>query len=207
MKKAKFATLAATLLVAGGILTACGSDKKETESSSSEASSSKTEESSKSDAFTGATKGTDDFATLQKGFAANGAWLNAISKDIDASGETLTIDGEFEGDGKVARELAMYESDPKTHLPVKTFTLTVAKVEVNSPNFSLAQGTVKGDVYVNAEGFHFEGAAKLEGNLIFKTADLKTAFEKLAKQPTDEAAAQKEQENQGIVSGEIKVAE
>ncbi|MDR2465097.1 MAG: hypothetical protein LBD38_02320 [Streptococcaceae bacterium] len=206
MKKTKFITLAATALITAGVITACGSDKKE-DTSKSESSSSKVEESSKAEAFTGATKGTDSFETLQKGFAANGAWLNAMTKDIDASGKTLTVDGDFEGDGKPNRELAMYASDPTTHLPTATYTLTVDKIEVNSPSFAIAQGTVKGDVYVNAADFHFEGQGKLEGNLIFKTAELKAAFEKLEKQPTDEATAQKSEANQGTISGDVKVAE
>ncbi len=40
----------------------------------------------------------------QKGFAKNGAWLNATKGDMDASGKTLTVEGLFLGDGQVARK-------------------------------------------------------------------------------------------------------
>ena len=50
---------------------------------------------------------------------------------------------------------------------------------MKSPGFAIAQGTVKGDVYVNATGFKFEGTGKIDGNLIFASEDLKTAYEAL----------------------------
>lgn len=148
------------------------------------------------DAFTGATAGTNDFDTLQKGLAANGAWLNAATGNINATGKTLTVDGIFVGDNQVARELALYKANPTTYQPEARYTLTVAKLVVNSPGFAIAQGTVSGDVEVNEAGFHFVGgsAAKVQGNIIFKTQDLKDAYDKLP-------AAQK-----GTVTGTISVA-
>jgi hypothetical protein len=71
--------------------------------------------------------------------------------------------------------------------------LTVKKLVVKSPGFAIAQGTVKGDVYVNASGFKFEGTGKIDGNLIFASDDLKTAYEAL------DAA------DKGTVTGEVKV--
>jgi hypothetical protein len=168
MKKSKLITLLAVSALSVGFLTACGSSND---------SSDKTPSSSKSaDAFTGATAGTTDFATLEKGFGADGAWLNALTGDVDASGKTLTVDGVFVGDGQVAREIALYKSGAD-HKPEALYTLTVDKLEVKSPGFMISQGTVKGDVVVEASGFGFEGTGKIDGNLTFATEDLKSAFE------------------------------
>ncbi|MDR1605544.1 MAG: hypothetical protein LBS41_00390 [Streptococcaceae bacterium] len=186
MKKTKLISLLAVSALSVTVLTACGgsADKKAADKT--------TDTSKAADAFTGATHGTDSFDTLSKGFAANGAWLNAATKDIDASGKVLKVDGLFAGDGQVNRELALYKSGAD-HQPEATYTLTVDKVVVKSPNFAIAQGTVKGDVYVNAAGFKFEGSGKIDGNLIFASDDLKTAYESL--DPADK----------GTVTGQVKV--
>lgn len=169
MKKSKLISLLAISALSVTVLTACGgsSDKKSEEKTTKTA-----------EVFAGATQGTDKFDTLAKGFAANGAWLNAVTKDIDASDKTLTVEGLFAGDGQVNRELALYKSGAD-HKPEATYTLTVGKLIVKSPNFAIAQGTVKGDVYVNASNFHFEGTGKIDGNLIFASDDLKAAYDSL----------------------------
>ncbi|GFH42191.1 hypothetical protein Hs30E_07420 [Lactococcus hodotermopsidis] len=190
MKKSKLISLLAVSALSVSFLTACGgSDDKKTDDKTTETSK---EETKTAEVFTGATQGTDKFETLSDGFAATGAWLNAASADIDASGKTLTVDGLFAGDGQVNRELALYKTGAD-HKPEATFTLTVDKMVVKSPSFAIAQGTVKGDVFVNAAGFHFEGTGKIDGNLIFASDDLKTAFEAL------DAA------DKGTVTGEVKV--
>jgi hypothetical protein len=175
MKKTNLFAMGAVALLSVSMLAACGADKPATSSSSSTTAST----SKSAEAFTGATKGTDDFATLQKGFGKDGAWLNALTKDVDASDKTLTVDGTFVGDGQVARELALYKSGAD-HKPEATYTLTVKKLEVNSPGFMISQGTVKGDVYVSAPGFGFEGTGKIDGNLVFATEELEKAFKENA---------------------------
>jgi hypothetical protein len=189
MKKSKFISLLAVSALSVTFLTACGgSDEKK-----SDAKTERTPAAEKNaDVFTGATRGTDNFETLSKGFAVNGAWLNAATKDIDASGETLTVEGVFAGDGQIKRELALYKSGAD-HKPEATYTLTLDKLIVKSPNFAIAQGTVKGHVYVNTSGFHFEGTGKIDGNLTFASDKLKAAYDKLA-------AAEK-----GTVTGKISV--
>lgn len=183
MKKSKFISLLAVSALSVTVLTACGgSDDKKSDDKTAKT----------AEAYTGATQGTDSFDTLTKGFAADGAWLNAATKDIDASDKVLTVDGLFAGDGQVNRELALYKSGAD-HKPEATYTLTVKKLVVKSPGFAIAQGTVKGDVYVNATGFKFEGTGKIDGNLIFASDDLKTAYEAL-----DVA-------DKGTVTGDVKV--
>jgi hypothetical protein len=147
---------------------------------------------------------------LQKGFAANGAWLNAIKGDLSATGKTLTVDGQFVGDNAIARKLALYDQT-STFVVTKRYTLTVDKIEVNSPGFYISNGTVKGDVYVNASGFHGQtgtksgsvaGQATIDGNLIFASQALLDAYNKdIAATPAD---AVKVTGQTKVVAGTVK---
>ncbi|KZK37989.1 hypothetical protein P7266_0950 [Lactococcus cremoris] len=181
MKKTKVISLLAVSVLSVSLLAACGNNN------SSSSSDNKTEQSSKAEVFAGATQGTDSFADLQKGFAKNGAWLNATKGDMDASGKTLTVEGLFLGDGQVARKLAIYNQDDN-HKITDRYTLTVDKIEVKSPGFYISNGTVKGNVDVFAPGFHAQngtvagsvaGEATIDGNLTFASQDLLDAYNKL----------------------------
>ena len=202
MKKIKFVTLAATALIAAGILTACGGSSNDTAGTSEPS----TTESS-GDVTSGATVDvTTDFATLQAALSADGdkaSWIAATSADLDATGKTLTVDGHFQDPHGTnpARKLALYTQNAD-HVVTATFTLTLDKLIVNSPGFYISNGNVKGDVEVNADGFHFQagknedGSATtptIEGNLTFATQEQMDAFKAL---PADQ---------QGNVTGEISV--
>lgn len=188
MKKSKIITLLAVSVLSAGILTACSSSND----TSTKTSSSKAASSSSTDAFAGATVAAPDFATLQKGFAANGAWLNAINKDMDATGKTLTVEGTFltngdTGEAETARKLAIYNQNDN-HQVTEQYTLTVDKIVVKSPSFYISNGTVKGEVDVLAAGFHAQNGKKpdgsvsqatIDGNLVFASQDLLDAYNKL----------------------------
>lgn len=116
----------------------------------------------------------------------DGEWLAAITKDIDASGETLNVEGNFKNkDGEEARKLALYSQDSERKVTDR-YILTLDTLEVNSPNFYISNGTVNGNVEVNAEGFHgqtgkgVDGEATIDGNLIFKNQDLMNTYNKLS---------------------------
>lgn len=130
-------SLLAVSVLSVSLLAACGSNN------SSSSSDKKTEQSSKAEVFAGATQGTNNFSDLQKGFAKNGAWLNATKGDMDASGKTLTVEGLFLGDGQVARKLAIYNQD-SSHKITDRYTLTVDKIEVKSPGFYISMVLLKG---------------------------------------------------------------
>lgn len=182
MKKSRFISLLAVSVLSVTVLTACGgSADKKTDGADKTA-----------EVFTGATQGTDNFDTLSKAFSANGAWLNGVTKDIKATDKTLTVEGLFAGDGQVSRELALYKSGAD-HKPEATYTLAVAKLVVKSPSFKIAQGTVKGDVYVDAPGFKMVGTGKVDGNLIFASDNLKKEYDAL------------DPEDKGVVTGTTKV--
>ncbi|MDR2832127.1 MAG: hypothetical protein LBV67_00260 [Streptococcaceae bacterium] len=191
MKNVKFVTLAATALISVGLLTACGSSDNGTTASSSSAPATTESSAAKSDVTSGATvEATTDFATLQAAMSATGekaSWIGAITADVDASGKTLTVDGHFADPHGVdpARKLALYSQDAD-HKVTGRFTLTLDKLIVKSPGFYITNGTVKGDVYVEADGFHGQTSkgqaegegATIDGNLYFATEAQKAEFEK-----------------------------
>jgi hypothetical protein len=183
MKKAKFVTLAATALLAAGILTACGGNNNDTTATTEPATTETT------DAVTGPTQ-TDatDVATLKEGLSADGSWIVFSTKDIDASGETITVDGTFTHRDAQARKLAFYEQkregDPVVVTITARHTLTVDRLIVKSPNFDLSNMKLVGDVYVEADGFKIsatEGSEEdmlpqIDGNLYFSTQAQLDAF-------------------------------
>ncbi len=126
------------------------------------------------DAVTSASpKESSDPATVTKGLSKDGFWIFAILSDVTVPNE-ITVDGEFHDKGeaanKIYRKLALYAQDAD-HNVTAQYTLTVPKMTVNSPNFRIQNGTLKGDVYVNAEGFEL-AKSTIDGNLYFASQEL-----------------------------------
>lgn len=195
MKKLKLVTLSAFLLIGLGAMTACGND-----------STAPTTDETSEEVTTGATQVTAESADdIVHGLSAQGAWIVNGSRDIDASGKDIYVDGVFLHRGEEARKLALYtqtreEVDGETKVTINSsYTLTVGRLFVNSPNFDISNMTVEGDVYVDAPGFHFSQAegtdypATINGNLVFQTQELYDAFH-----AQDKTA-------QGTVTGTISV--
>ncbi len=115
-----------------------------------------------------------DAAKLVKGVSKDGGWIYSITKNVTMDKE-LVVEGTFRSKGlaenDVYRKLALYsqskDRDAKNQV-TENFTLTVPKMTVNSPNFRIQNGIVKGDIYVNATGFELAGA-KVDGNVYFAT--------------------------------------
>ena len=99
----------------------------------------------------------------------DGFWIFAALDDITLT-EELVVGGTFHRRGDptqdIYRKLALYAQNAERQVTAE-YTLTVPKMTVESPGFSVQIGTVKGDIYVNADDF--ELTATLEGNLTFAT--------------------------------------
>lgn len=192
MKNIKFATLATTVLLAGGILAGCTSDAK-TESSSSTPESSVA--SSTEDVVTSASI-SDKPEVIASALAADGNWLAAATGDITFDTD-LVVDGEFhdkdDASAAIYRKLALHTQDEKFNI-LENFTLTAPKVIVNSENFVVFYGTIKGDIEVNANGFALIGT-KVDGNITFTKEEYKES-------------ADLDKDGKGAsVTGEVTVAE
>jgi hypothetical protein len=120
-------------------------------------------------------KESSDPSEIIKGLSEDGTWIFAILSDVELT-ETLNVDGIFNdkdnSESKVYRKLALYAQDTD-HNVTAEYKLTVPKVEVTTPEFTIVNGTLKGDIYVNegATGFKLSNTT-LDGNLIFENQDL-----------------------------------
>ncbi|BAK60384.1 hypothetical protein [Lactococcus garvieae] len=199
MKTTKLASIV-TLSAASIFLLAACANNNDSAKGNNDAKTEQSDSSKSADAFTGATAGANSFEDLQKGLSKNGSWLAAITKDMDASGKTLTVEGVYASKNQITRKLAAYAQDDN-HVVTDRYTLTVDKVEVKSPGFKLSNGTIKGDVAVFAPGFGaqsgkgVDGKATIDGNLTFASQDLMDAYNKLP------------EEQKPKVTGETKVVE
>ena len=85
----------------------------------------------------------------------------------------------------------MYSQDENRTVTAE-YTVTVPKLVVNSENFNIVNGVVKGDIEVNAKGFVLNGT-KVEGNITFASKEIQ-----------DSATLDKEGAS---VTGDVKVSE
>jgi hypothetical protein len=113
-------------------------------------------------------KESSDPKALLHGLSESGGWIFSVLSDVTLR-EELTVSGVFHDKGDttlpVYRKLALYAQDTK-HNVTDTYTLTVPKITVKSPNFRIQNGTVRGDIYVEADGFELNNTT-LMGDLIF----------------------------------------
>lgn len=104
-----------------------------------------------------------------------GTWIIAVLNDLTID-KDVTVSGEFHdkgaADGDIYRKIALYAQDAD-HNITATYTLTVPKLTVQSENLRIQGGTVKGDVYVEANGFNLHETATVDGNVYFANEDVK----------------------------------
>lgn len=117
-------------------------------------------------------KESSDPAEIKAGLSADGFWIFSILSDVTLD-EALYVEGKFFGRDNAAaepyRKLALYAQDENRNITAR-YTLTVPQMYITSPGFRIQEGTVAGDVYVDADGFDlFE--SHIEGNLTFATQE------------------------------------
>ena len=191
MKKTKLVTLTAAVLLSGGLLAACSPDEKPAESSTPESSVAASSEDVVSSASI-----TDKPEEIVKSLGAEGNWITAATADVTVDQE-IVVDGEFhdkdDASADIYRKLALHTQDEKFTI-LDNFTLTVPKIVVNSENFTVFYGTIKGDIEVNANGFSLIGT-KVDGNITFTKEEYQTS-------------ANLDKDGKGAtVTGEVTVAE
>lgn len=111
---------------------------------------------------------------LVNGLSADGTWIVATFNNVTLK-EDLVVDGQFEHREAIDRKLALYTQDEERNVTAR-FTLTVPKMTVKSENFRITAGTIKGDVYVEANGFKLEKGATVDGNIFFAKEEYKDSF-------------------------------
>ncbi|WP_338472542.1 hypothetical protein R4Z10_07300 [Niallia sp. XMNu-256] len=118
---------------------------------------------------------TADPEEFKQALSKEGTWIVAATDDITLD-EELVVEGEFHDKGDEAnpiyRKLGLYTQDDQRNV-TDTFTLTVPSMLVQSENFKIQNGTVKGDVIVAAKGFTLAEDTTIDGNLLFASEEVK----------------------------------
>ncbi|WP_405114441.1 hypothetical protein MHH28_09990 [Paenibacillus sp. FSL K6-1217] len=162
------------LVVAGvsvALLSGCGSDKNNADKGAAATTAPATEQ---TDAKTSASivNQADSFINA---VSDKGTWIVAVLNDLTVD-KDVVVAGEFHDKNDAAkpiyRKLALYAQDAD-HKVTASYTLTAPKVTVQSENFRVQGGTIKGDVYVEANGFNVYKDATIDGNLYFSSEDVK----------------------------------
>ncbi|GEK91388.1 polymer-forming cytoskeletal protein [Alkalibacterium kapii] len=154
----------AAVVALGGFLGACSSDDTAEDT---------TEETG--DAVTAASV-TDQADEVVASLQEDGNWITAITADVTLD-EDLTVSGTFHDGGDESaeeyRKLALYAQDDE-RVVTDEYTLTVPMMTVESPNFRIQNGTLDGDVYVDAEGFELKEST-VTGDVTFASQELMDA--------------------------------
>ncbi|TVP91700.1 polymer-forming cytoskeletal protein [Alkalibacterium sp.] len=162
----------AAVIALGGFLAACDTDDDAADDMEVVDEGEETED---EDAVTAASI-TDDADQVVASLSTDGNWITAITDDVDVS-DDITVAGTFHNqddeDQEEYRKLALYAQDEDRNV-TDEFTLSVGTMTVESPNFRIQEGTLDGDVYVDAEGFELYNAT-VTGNVTFASEDLHEA--------------------------------
>ncbi|SFC15663.1 hypothetical protein SAMN04488102_103246 [Alkalibacterium subtropicum] len=186
--KKKFAAGAAVVAL-GGFLGACDDAEETVEDTTEEVTDEVSDENG--DAVTAASI-TDQADQVVASLSEDGNWLTALTADVTVE-EDMTVAGTFydggEESGDEYRKLALYTQDDERNV-TDTFTLTVPMMTVESPNFRIQEGTLDGDVYVDAEGFELANST-VTGDVTFSSQEMMDAA----------------MMDEGTVEGEVSVEE
>lgn len=158
----------ALIVALAALLAGCGSgqDNGETDASSSSADAAQT------DAVTSAS-----IVDTPEGFldatGSDGTWIIATLSDLTID-EEVVVAGEFTRNDELYRKIALYAQD-ENRTVTDRYTVTAPRLVVRSPNTRIQSGTFRGDVYVEADGFHLVDAT-VDGDVIFADAELQETF-------------------------------
>ncbi|MFV0504593.1 MAG: polymer-forming cytoskeletal protein [Lachnospirales bacterium] len=110
---------------------------------------------------------------LVASLAADGVWITCILNDIVVE-EPFSVDGVFynneDKSSGLYRKLALYSQDDEGNI-TDTYSITVPEMTVTTENFVIQEGTIVGNVIVEAEGFELKNAT-IDGNITFATAQM-----------------------------------
>lgn len=119
----------------------------------------------------------NDADAFVKAVSENGTWIIATLSDITID-KDVVVAGEFhdknDNTKDLYRKIAPYTQDADKKI-VDSYTITVPKMTIQSPNTKIAGGTIKGDVYVEGKGFNLSQEAKIEGNIFYANEDVKAS--------------------------------
>jgi peptidoglycan hydrolase-like protein with peptidoglycan-binding domain len=121
-----------------------------------------------------------DAAAFEKAISKDGTWIITTLRDLVIDKE-LVVEGTFHDKNDPAKDLkrkiGLYTHNNPENKKIAThsFTLTVPKLTVKSPNTTLQYGTFIGDIYVESNNFNITNT-KVDGNIYFATQEAMDSF-------------------------------
>ena len=103
----------------------------------------------------------------------NGTWIIAITEDLSID-EEIVLAGQFTRRDQIARKIALYSQDEDRNITAR-YTLSAPRLTVRSENTRIQGGTFKGDVHVEANGFHIVDAT-VDGDIVFASQEYRSSF-------------------------------
>ncbi len=103
----------------------------------------------------------------------DGTWIIAVVQDLSLDKE-IVVDGQFTQNDKPYRKLAFYAQDANRKI-TERYTVTAPRMTVRSQNTRIQGGTFRGDVYVEANGFHLVDGT-VDGNVYFLKQEYLDSF-------------------------------
>ncbi len=117
----------------------------------------------------------DEGSAFLQSVGKDGTWIIAVLNDLTLT-EEVVVDGQFTHNDDIYRKLAFYAQD-ESHAITARYTVTAPKMIVRSENTRIQGGTFKGDVYVEANGFHLVSGT-VDGNVYFMNQEYLDSFTK-----------------------------
>ena len=94
-------------------------------------------------------------------------------QDLSLDSE-IVVDGQFTQNDKPYRKLAFYAQDANRKI-TERYTVIAPRMTVRSQNTRIQGGTFRGDVYVEANGFHLVDGT-VDGNVYFLKQEYLDSF-------------------------------
>lgn len=166
----KFKTLALSIAVVATLLTGCESKSESTDVSNTTAE-------TQADVVSGASQVNDEETFKQKISKDNTNFMIIVNKDLTFTEDLVVESGiKKDKDGKEAPHRAIAPAAEDANLNITDrYTLTVPNLIFAGENGKFENGTLKGNIYVQAEGFVLQDGT-VDGNIYFATQELKDAF-------------------------------
>lgn len=170
----KIKTLALSIAVLATLLTGCGNKSESADVKTPE---NTTTTEAKTDVVSGASQVNDEETFKQKISKDNTNFMIIVNKDLTFT-EDLVVESGIKKDkeGKEAPNRAIAPAAEDASLNIsERYTLTVPNLIFAGENGKFENGILKGNIYVQAEGFILQDAT-VDGNIYFATEELKDAF-------------------------------
>ena len=170
----KIKALALSMALIATVLTGCGNKVEQTETPNTDTT---TVTDTATDVVTAPSQVNDEATFKEKISKDNTNFMIIVNKDLTFTEDLIVESGiktDKEGKETPNRSIAPAAEDDKFNI-TERYTITVPNLIFAGENGKFENGTLKGNIYVQAEGFILQDGT-VDGNIYFATQELMDAF-------------------------------